>query len=121
MYLSIPVLILTATSMDRSITRSFGAHERHYLSVELKPLLETLGGVATDRGGDGGERGTESASAMAFTRSMEEVRIDILCRDWVVFCSRRSLYVVVLGLLRIRIFTGGRNIRETHSGSGNSH
>lgn len=61
--------------IDASIARSFGAHERHYLSAELKPLLETLGGVAADHGGSGGERGPESATAMAFTRRMEQVRI----------------------------------------------
>lgn len=58
--------IHTSHPNDGSTYRSFGAHERHYLSSELKPLLETLGGVAADHGG-------VSATAMAFTRRMEEV------------------------------------------------
>lgn len=46
---------------------SFGAHERSFLSLELQPLLETLGGVTSsvERGG--------TAPAMTFTRRMEEV------------------------------------------------
>lgn len=60
--------------LDGLIARSFGAHERHYLSLELKPLLETLGGVTAGRGGGGGGRGPETATVMAFNRMMEEVR-----------------------------------------------
>lgn len=61
-------------NMDGSVYRSFGAHERQYLSTELNPLLESLEGIAADHGGGGGGRGPAPATAMAFTRRMEEVR-----------------------------------------------
>lgn len=82
-----------------SIYGSFGAHERRYLSVELKPLLETLGGVAADLGGG-------SATAMAFTRRMEEVQtcLRVYCRSVNVLSVIWFVFVVLL-FLRIRIFT----------------
>lgn len=47
---------------------SFGEHERRFLSSELSPLLESLASAASVEGGSG------QASAMSFTRTMEEVR-----------------------------------------------
>ncbi|CAM9472002.1 unnamed protein product [Ectocarpus sp. 4 AP-2014] len=60
-------VLLSSTSGFRLIQDSFGAHERIFLSLELQPLLETLGGVtsAVERGG--------TAPAMTFTRRMEEI------------------------------------------------
>eukprot|EP00752_Nemacystus_decipiens_P003518 g3245.t2 len=69
-------VLLAGTAGFRPIQDSFGAHERHYLSVELKPLLETLGGVNADNGG-------ESTTAMAFTRRMEEIS-DVSTKGFVV-------------------------------------
>lgn len=80
------------TCIDGSTARRFGAHERRYLALELKPLLEALGGVtaADHGGGGGGGRGPEAATAMAFTRRMEEVRTACGCAAAVTFCCGAS-------------------------------
>eukprot|EP00903_Cladosiphon_okamuranus_P014110 g13116.t1 len=76
-------VLLAGTAGFRPLQDGFGAHERKYLAVELKPLLETLGGVAADHGIGDGERGPESATAMAFTRRMEEIS-DVSTKGFVV-------------------------------------
>ncbi|CAN0343000.1 unnamed protein product, partial [Ectocarpus fasciculatus] len=70
-------VLLSSTSGFRLIQDSFGSHERSFLSLELQPLLETLGGVtgAVERGG--------TAPAMAFTRRMEEIS-DVSTKGFVV-------------------------------------
>ncbi len=58
------------------VTISFGEHERRYLSMELEPFLETLGGDIAPAADQGGR---DPASAMAFTKRMEEVQTFLLC------------------------------------------
>ncbi|CAM9293267.1 unnamed protein product [Scytosiphon promiscuus] len=60
-------VLLASTAGFRPIQDRFGEHERRHLSSELSPLLETLASAASEEGGRG------QASAMSFTRRMEEI------------------------------------------------